>query len=158
MKLHLIIVLVASFLAPGCASQSDRIIEAVEDGSRLSGVASESGYGHTQSIYEAFGPTADVPDRYEVVVIGGWRQAGVADPKLYAWIERFSQADGQRLNAGILRMARYDHRFEIIHYWPLDSIEAYDGRVDLALEAAADDGLLPRDVEAFVRPKLAESR
>ena len=126
-----------------------RIVRAVEEG--VAGARDGDDPKHSTALRRELGPTADVPDRYAVEVIGGTRQFGVGEPKLYAWMERRAE-EGGVLDEGILYLAERGRDVIVLNYYPLrESRSTPDGQ---SLRSVTERSRLPSDVEAFVRRKL----
>ena len=117
------------------------IVEVVEEGAR--GERQGDDPKHAPVVRRELGPTLDVPDRYRIEVVGGWRQFGVGYPKLYVWMDRYAEDDDRLLNAGLLWIGDLSQGYRILNYWPVEELAS------VPLEE------LPRDVEDFVRRKLS---
>lgn len=129
------------------------LVAAVEEG--IQGVRDErsSQHKHTAALVRETRPTADVPSRIEVEVIGDYPAVGVAYPKLYAWMERRAEDDGRVLNEGVLEIIRVDGEVLIMSFLPSEKGPRTPD--DLDLESALGYGRLPADVAAFARRKLS---
>ena len=133
------------------------IAQAVDEGADGVRGRQEDNVKHSYSLVREIGPTADVPDRYDIEVIGEARQVGVSEPKLFAWMERRAEDTDRVLNAGVLRLTERFGEMIVLTYYP------YRGRADVPAERDLESvlqlgGRLPSDVEAFARRKIQALR